>query len=419
MLSELLLLASVAVAAEFKEFDATKEKVDAVIGETKAAFSEGTGTLTEKVLAFINKIFVHQTEYTPEAWAALSIQERLLHYDWSKEAFILAFIVFYVGLFYLGASFNKKKINGWVDANKAVLASQFYQIGANPVGVKDRKILVSDTPSNFTTYATGRVNIDSLTAKSKLKTRQNILTLIFEYVFSFFMDAVPVPADEVTITLKLNKSANVPDGIWAIVHKDAMRKAREDLYFLSLTKTSDSDKLPVSCVFMSENSELTEKLYNPALKELLTETAPYFRYLAITDLPAERPNKASEYEKSLVGATKTVVLKLNIPSGATDLAKTAQLLETAINLADTAAKLNLRPEVAKKIRATREAEMKKVQKVADEERAEEEAEKRAAAKKEAETKAISSLSPEAQRKAEQKLREKEARKAQKKQTRKG
>ncbi|KAG5362178.1 UPF0674 endoplasmic reticulum membrane protein [Yarrowia sp. C11] len=419
MMSQLLLLASVAVAAEFKEFDATKEKVDAVIGETKAALSEGTGTLTEKALAFINKIFVHQTEYSPEAWAALSIKDRLLHYDWSKEAFILAFIVFYVGLFYFGASLNKKKINGWVDANKAVLASQFHQVGANPVGVKDRKILVADTPSNFTTYATGRVNIDSLTAKSKLKTRQNILTLLFEYVFSFFMDAIPVPADEVTISLKINKSANVPDGIWAIVHKDAMRKAREDLYFLSLTKTSDSEKLPVSCVFMSENSELTEKLYNPALKELLTETAPFFRYLAITDLPAERPNKASEYEKSLVGATKTVVLKLNIPSGATDLAKTAQLLEAAVNLVDTAAKLNLRPEVAKKIRATRESEIKKIQKVADEERAEEEAEKRAAAKKEAETKAITSLSPEAQRKAEQKLREKEARKAQKKQTRKG
>ncbi|KAG5363353.1 UPF0674 endoplasmic reticulum membrane protein [Yarrowia sp. B02] len=419
MLSTVLLLASVAVASEFKEFDATKEKVDAVIGETKAALAEGSGTLTEKALTFINKLFVHQTEYTPEAWAALSIKQRLLHYDWSKEAFIVGFIVFYVGLFFLGSSLNKKKINGWVDANKAVLASQFYQVGANPTGVKDRKILVADTPSNFTTYATGRVNIDSLTAKSKLKTRQNLLTLVFEYVFSFFMDAVPVPDDEVTITLKINRGANVPDGTWAIVHKDAMRKAREDLYFLSLTKTSDSDKLPVACVFMTESAELTEKLYNPALKELLAETQPFFRYLAITDLPADRPSKASEYEKSLVGSTKTVVLKLAIPSSASDLAKTAQLLEAAVNLVDAASKLTLRPETAKKIRATRETEIKKIQKVADEERAEEEAEKRAAAKKEAETKAISALSPEAQRKAEQKLREKEARKAQKKQTRRG
>lgn len=416
---QLFALAAGAVAAEFKEFDATKEKVEAVIGETKAVLSEGTGTAAEKVLAFVNKLFVHQTAYSPEAWAALSIKERLMHYDWSKEVFIVAFIVFYVGLFYLGTSLNKKKINAWVDANKAVLASQFHQVGANPVGVKDRKILVSDTPSNFTTYATGRVTIDSLTAKTKLKTRQNLLTLLFEYVFSFFMDAVPVPTDEVTITLKLNKQANVPDGIWAIVHKDAMRKAREDLYYLSLTKTSDSDKLPVSAVFMSESAELTEKLYNPALKELLTETAPFFRYLAITDLPSERPNKASEYTQSLVGATKTVVLKLDIPSGTTDLAKTAQLLEAAIQLADTAAKLNLRPETAKKIKATREAEVKKLQRAAEEIRAEEEAEKRAEAKKEAESKAMVGLTAEQQRKAEQKLREKEARKAQKKQTRKG
>lgn len=417
MLTEILLLATVAVASDFKEFDASKEKVEAVVGEAKAVLTEGT--LTEKVLAFINKIFVHQTEFSPEAWASLTIKERLLHYDWSKEGFIVLFILFYVGLFYVGSSMNKKKVNAWVDANKAVLASQFHQVGANPVGVQDRKLVVADTPSHFTTYATGRVNIDTLTAKTKLKTRQNLLTLIFEYVFSFFMDAVPVPTDEVTITLKINKGANAPDGIWAIVHKDAMRKARDDLYYLSLTKTSDSDKLPNSCVFMAESAEFTEKLYYPALKELLTETSSFFRYLTITDLPADRPSKSSEYEKSLIGSTKTVVLKLDIPSGAADLAKTAQLLEAAIGFVDAVTKLNLRPEVAKKIRATRETEMKKLQKVAEEIRAEEDAEKRAAAKKEAETKALAGLSAEQQRKAEQKLREKEARKAQKKQTRKG
>lgn len=359
--------------------------------------------LTLNFSSLINSAF---NKNTP-AWIELSILERLIKYDWSKELIIFGSIIAFVVAHLYGASTNKKKVESWIDAHREVLKEEFFQ-----VGFKNGKEYVAESPVDYVSFATGRLLINSFTANFTLKGRQNIISLILEYVLSFFFN-VPAPADTVDIAISINKNTPLNGFVFAIVNKEIMKRAREDKYYLSLTKTTDSDKLPVNFVFMSEAPEVTESLFTPELEEAIQKAANVLSYVAFTDQRAEHPEKVEDIE-----SFPRIVLKLKFPSNAEEAKISAQILSATLNLVDVASKQKLRPETIKKLKNVRETAVKKINKIQDEKKAEELAQKKAEEKRE-ERNRISKLSPAEQKKHEEKERQKEQRKMRSKQMRRG
>jgi hypothetical protein len=101
-------------------------------------------------------------------------------------------------------------------------------------------------------------------------------------------------------------------------------------------------------------------------------------------------------------------------------ANTLSLFQYFLRFPDTLVSVaHFRPEVLKRIRATREEEIKKLKKVSDEEAAEERKEKQDKEKREKRDKMLAGLGAEEQRKFLEREREKDLRKTQKKRTMKG
>lgn len=342
------------------------------------------------------------SQNTP-AWVELSILERVLKYDWSKEAIIFGSILVFVALHYWGSTANKNKVEGWIKSHREVLDAEFAQVGTTA-----STTFVKESPTVFASWATGRQNIDSLLATFTLKGRQNLITLSIEYVLGFFF-GLPAPADTIDITITPNKKAPISSFVFAIVNKEIMKRAREDNYYLSLTRTTDSEKLPVNFVFMSENPEVTNSFFTPEIAEAVQTSQNVLELLAVSDQGKSRPEKVEE-----VAPKPSLTLSLKFPSNSEEAAISAKLLQAAIRLIDLAAEKTLRPEVARKIKATRESEVKKIVKAQEEEKAEELAQKKADEKREQRNR-IAKLSPAEQRKYEEKERKKEQKKLQKQQ----
>lgn len=301
----------------------------------------------------------------------MTILQRVTVYNWSKELFIVGALVVYVSLYWFGVKSNERKVNKWVKSLKPVLEEQFYQFGT----AKDQ-LYVSDSASHFSTYATGRLNVENLIAQFKLLGRDNFITLSIEYIFGFFFGGA-IPHDRVDIVISPDQTASLQPGIFAIVNKDNMKDAREDNYFLSLTRTLDSTRLPNYFTFMTEAAELIELLFTPELKEAVEGAQHVLEYIAVTDQRAVRPEKVSDIDSST-----RVIIALKTASTASDYEATKKIVNAAVNLCDTLVQIkSYRPELLKKIKSSREAEIKKVQKALDAQVAEDLAAKKAEAKR--------------------------------------
>jgi hypothetical protein len=343
----------------------------------------------------------------------MTVKQRVLAYNWNKEGLIVLSILGYIILHYFGIRLNQKKVEGWIKSHRQVLSSQFYQVGpdASVQGAKDIDLTKTDGATAFNTYATGRLNAKYLLTRFRLLGRQNFMTLSMEYVTSFFIEGF-TPRD--AIDVHIEPTNTVDNGfIFAIVNKANMRRARDDNYYLSLTKTIDSEKLPQSFTFMSEGAEINDFMLTKELRDALENADNVVDYLAVTDQLNTAPTSLEDLE-----STPRIVIALRFPSNEADEIASAKIVDAAVNLADVlASKKPWRPEVARKIKATREAEIKKVQKNLDAQKAEKLAVKKAEAKRD--LKGSSRLSADEQRKLDQKEREKEQRKLRSRQVKRG
>jgi len=112
-------------------------------------------------------------------------------------------------------------------------------------------------------------------------------------------------------------------------------------------------------------------------------------------------------------------LSLKVPSGG-DYSKALPLFEYFIRLPDILVQsAHFRPEVTRKVKATRDNAVKQLQKVDEESKAEERALEREKAKKLKRDNELKALDAKAQKKYLEKEKEKELRKNQKKMTQKG
>ncbi|KAM3124341.1 hypothetical protein CJJ07_004575 [Candidozyma auris] len=344
------------------------------------------------------------TAYTLDELTSMSLLERVKIADWRMEIFTVAFTLLFIIVYKGGDLYNHSKVTKFLAGVKDVFDDNFYQFG-----VGDGKLYIKDSAEAYSSYATGRENIAKVNITFRLAPRQNIFLWFMESGFSYFTDSVPAPKDRAEIVIF--PSADYENFISAIVSKLGMSDYRKFNYFLALTKTLDSEKLPESFVFMSEVNDFHEKTFTEKLaSSIKLGMASYVRYLAFTDQPNERP----EHVRNLL-PRRRVVLSLNLPTGKEELKEVSDLLGAVFDVIDQMAekKITFRPEAIKKIVKNREQEVQKIEKAQEELKKEEEAEEKARLKRQ-QRESFRNMSKDEQMKAEKRAQERRQRKAMKK-----
>ncbi|POS84032.1 hypothetical protein EPUL_002566, partial [Erysiphe pulchra] len=368
-----------------------------------------------------------------------NIHERHSLSEFVQEAIILSFLIVIIAIHLIGTRINRKKVKNLFAALGPSLHKEFGLLGfgVNPSensnewheeDVED--IIREKSPSEFASYATGRQNIAFLDINVNLLKRFSPLSLFVEAAMSVFFESIATPTEQLEAvlypfdgkeTLLLPKTSSTTgesrkyqkstyDGfVWAIVNKDNLKNLRDDRYDLSLTSTKDSSKLPSWVTIMSESSEITEMLLTPELITAVEQSNEMINYLIITDQPIDQPVKLEDTTPK-----KRIYLGVKIPSPG-QYKYVLPIFEYFLRLTDSLVQnAHFRPEVIRRIKATREDAIRKILKSQEEQKAEErnlEREKAKRLKRDFELKAMDS---KAQKKYLEKEKEKEMRKSQKK-----
>jgi hypothetical protein len=265
---------------------------------------------------------------TPRPYTAwYRVWERTSPSDFKQEAIIIPIVLLVILINAWGKSKNRKRAKQWMSAHTPALEAEFAKIGfggytRNPEAddVQGSGLLQASQSGGlqvpeealkevsgdcFSSYATGRQNAAFADIKINLYKRYNPLVGIIETFFSFFFDSIPAPEERIEATIYsfdgkekdlLAEAPSVPnstyDGfVWAIVHKDLMKRLRDDRYDLSLTSTKDNNKLPDMLTVMSESAEITDSLLTPELIKAVEMAGEDLEALIVTDQPLEQPKK--------------------------------------------------------------------------------------------------------------------------------
>lgn len=419
----------------------------APVADTSTGFADFAGApepVPESVPSPVSDAAAPGPATTGVPWTKwYNVHERHSLSEFKAEGVILAVSVLIFLFHMLGARANRAKARAWIRANAPVFQAEFALVGfggvptmdAAPAGDDDGRaasLLKEKSLFEFATYATGRQNVAFVDAKLTLVKRFNPIMSAVETIASFFSDMFAAPVDAVDVSLYPfdgKESLTVPsapgaaemrakDGkstyegfIWAIVHKDRMQKLRDERYDVSLTVTKDHAKLPDYLSIMSENAEVTEALLTTELVAAVSAAGDLFEHLIVSDQPTDKP-------KTLDEATprKRLFLRYRLPSD-NSYGSLLPLMSYFLRLPDALVhSAQFRPEVTKKLRATREAAVAQIRKAAEEERSEERAAEKEKARKAKRDADLKGLDAKAQKKYLEKEKEKEHRRGQKKMT---
>lgn len=230
-----------------------------------------------------------------------------------NEAGLELLIVPVIGLTVLahlwGSRTNRKIARRWMAAHAPLLRQEYAQVGFHKRPAASTDDAQSSDPSQatlstnelelsatddllkersareFVSYATGRVNVAFTDIKLSLYQRFNPVAWLAEHVLAIFLDSVTPSAERVELTTypfdgreaevvpseekPKSSSASTYDGfVWAVVHKDHMKRLRDKRYDISITGTRDHSRLPSWATVMSENAEITDTLLTSALSTL-------------------------------------------------------------------------------------------------------------------------------------------------------
>ncbi|KAK9419237.1 putative DUF1682 domain protein [Seiridium unicorne] len=367
-----------------------------------------------------------------------NVHERHSLSEFKAEGVILAVIAVIFTLHFIGTRLNKSKAKAWAKAHAPTLQSEFALAGFDGVPNAEQqpeKLLKQKSLFEYATYATGRQNVAFMDVGLTLKKRFNPIMTFIETALGFFFDSFASPEDSVEATiypfdgkeasivpnlpgaaeLRSKDSKSSYDGfVWALVHKDQMKKLREDRYDLSITFTKDNSKLPIWLTCMSESAEITDALLTKDLAAAVEKAGDLFEALIISDQSVEKPTKIEE-----TAPRKRLFLRYRLPSS-NNYDDLLPLFVAFVRLSDhLAASAHFRPEVLRKVKNVREETIKQIQKIAEDEKAEERATERDRARKAKRDAELNALDAKAQKKYLDKEKEKQMRKASKKQTVRG
>lgn len=246
---------------------------------------------------------------------------------------MLPFILVVVAVHLWGKRKNGKKAMHWMKSHAPVLQQEFAQVGylrptasvddvgavgltqasekAKQEAADPANMLREKKADEYQSYATGRQNVAFVDFKLTLAKRYNPLMLLGEQLIALFFESLPAPVERLEATSyvfdgreaqiapgfgKGEEKKSVPnstfDGfVFAVVHKDLMKRLREDRYDLSLTATKDHAKLPVWTTVMSESAEVTDTMLTPELIKAINDAGDNFEALIVSDQPMDQPKK--------------------------------------------------------------------------------------------------------------------------------
>lgn len=259
------------------------------------------------------------------------VYERVGPADFVVEACILPVIIVLAFFHFWGSSTNRRKAKTWMTSNAPLFTNEFEVVGfgggrrqpsADDVSSQGfaqamnsdgldvpQELYKEKSPDVFLSYATGRQNVAFVDIKLSLVKRYSPVMWLSDIILSFFFDSIPPPSEKAEITaypFDGREIALVPqaadqkserkgtqsayDGfIWAVVHKNNMKRLRDERYDLSLTVTKDNLKLPPWASVMSESAEVTDALLTPELIKAITTCGDDFQSLIVTDMPEDAP----------------------------------------------------------------------------------------------------------------------------------
>ncbi|KAF9701201.1 hypothetical protein EKO04_000927 [Ascochyta lentis] len=374
------------------------------------------------------------------------VWERTTADDFKLEMYILPFLFAIIVVHVWGTKRNRSKARNWAKSHVPVLQNEFVQVGylqpaegSTGVGNDDLagalaeaakldKVLREKKADEYTTYATGRQNTAFVDFKLTLAKRFNPFLRFGEHILPLFFESFPPPQERLEATAYVfdgqetkiapvygkTDAKKVPnstfDGfVFAVVHKDIMKRLRDDRYDLSLTTTRDHAKLPVWTTVMSESAEVTDTLLTPELIKAIHDAGDAFEALVVTDQPLDQPKTLDDTKPR-----KRINLSLKLQSDYTNtLPVFTQFLRLPDHLASAA---HFRPEALRRIRQTREEQISKIRRLDEEEKAEERKLAADKLKKEQRDAKLGRLSADEQRKFLEKEREKKSKKGMKRST---
>lgn len=245
--------------------------------------------------------------------------ERTTKDDFTLELYILPFLALLIVVHVWGTRKNRSKARAWAAAHAPLLSREFVQVGhARPqlgddgsvAAVEADKLLKEKKADEYTTYATGRQNVAFVDFKLSLAKRYNPLMRLGDHVLPLFFDTFPPPQERLEATayvfdgqeskiapaygktdasVKKVGSSTFDGFVFAIVHKDTMKRLRDDRYDLSLTTTRDHAKLPLWVTVMSESAEVTDALVTPDLIKAVEQAGDALEALIVSDQPMDQP----------------------------------------------------------------------------------------------------------------------------------
>lgn len=246
------------------------------------------------------------------------VWERTSPQDFVQEAMVLPIIFLILAFHIWGTRKNKGKAKAWAQAHFPVLQNEFAVVGYDGFDkrnsgepIKPESLLKEKSADEFLSYATGRQNAAFIDVSIKLLKRFNVVMFAMDTILGIFLESwstqvdkfeaitytfdgrekelVPAPAGDAS-SIKVGNSSY--DGfIWAIVHKNHMRKFRQDRYDASMAFTKDNTKLPGWVTIMTESAEITDILLTTDLVEAIEQAGDALEYLIITDQPIDKPTK--------------------------------------------------------------------------------------------------------------------------------
>jgi len=361
------------------------------------------------------------------------VWERTTADDFKLEMYVLPFLFVLIAVHLWGTKRNRTKAKTWMKAHAPVLTQEFVQVGytrpESEQSVMDVDSMLKEKKADeYQVYATGRQNVAFVDFKLSFLKRFNPFLWLGESVLPLFFESFPPPAERMEATAyvfdgretKIAPSYGQGDAkkvtnstfdgfVFAIVHKDIMKRMREERYDLSLTSTRDHAKLPVWTTVMSESAEVTDMLLTPELIKAIEEAGDNFEAIVVSDQPIDAPRTLDQTKPR-----KRLSLSLKYAS---DYSTTMPLFQYFLRLPDQlASSAHFRPEALRRIKQTRDEQIAKIRRADDEEKAEERKLALDKLKKEQRDAKLGRLSATEQKKFLEKEREKSAKKGMKRST---
>lgn len=316
-------------------------------------------SLLQPIIKGMEKVTALNAKYlslTFEQQKEMSLLERVKAYNWTFELFALGLLALVFLAYKYGVIVNENRAKKLFESLNGFLQDdlQFARVGFSKGDGPKVPYIEERQKTWFTTFATGRSAIESLSVRVHMFSRSNPVAMMMESLVNLLFPSsmtvknvseyceVVIKPNGVYVSGEITKPnddakdvVNKFKFITSIVNKSVMNELRRENYYLSLTRTTESDKLPVEYVFMSEMNQLNGFTLHYAtadFNDLLKRAGKFLQCISFTDLPASKPLTDKLWEAT---QQPRAVIRTNIPVTEQDLGLLKEIVSSVVQIFDT------------------------------------------------------------------------------------